>query len=139
MCLFSARGKPFPCSFLENDNIFDVSEHERDDENVDYCSTWVRAAKQSFGVESRCDFVFSSKALNHVFHNEATLDQFLTNIKELLRPGGTFFGVVVDSAQAWTRAQKQLAKNIETGMGNQIVDSPIFFYIYIFKFKCLNM
>jgi mRNA (guanine-N7-)-methyltransferase len=51
-----------------------------------------------------------SAKFEHQFENEEKARTFLNNCARLIRPGGYFFGYLLDSSQAWTLFQKEIAK-----------------------------
>jgi SAM-dependent methyltransferase len=118
-----ARGKPYECSFFECSDFGDISQYSDNDD-------WVDKIASASAEHGGCDVVFSNACLGQVFDSEQQLRTFLASVARILKPGGVFIGILDDSSQIWTRAQKTHAKNVENNTSKRLRFYFLLVYIY---------
>jgi hypothetical protein len=72
--------------------------------------TWSEAilANSDAATAVPFDALYTTQAMENAATDEVTLGAWFDNAARLLRPGGVLFGILPDSSQLWSRAQKTL-------------------------------
>lgn len=110
------REQPFTCTFIESQmNSLSSSSSTTTASSSSTTTaattpTWSDAvlANSESAPSLPFDALFTTQAMENAATDEATLGAWFDNASRLLRPGGVLFGILPDSSQLWSRAQKTL-------------------------------
>jgi hypothetical protein len=115
---WTEREKPFPCHFVDAGSTLLTKESSTSTVAAGPHSQaptlalgdWAHALHATSDAARHIPFdaVYSSQAIENAAGDEATLAAWFDCAAQVLRPGGVLFGIVPDSAQMWSRAQKIL-------------------------------
>jgi SAM-dependent methyltransferase len=104
-------------------DLFDPDQSGLSDRSVDYLKllnglpvirTTQYLSQFDNNFKEGFDCISVQFAIHYFFKNEETLDTFLNNVEKLVKPGGYFFGTVLDGASVFGELQKSSSIRIET-------------------------